>query len=369
MDAYSLGQYLREAREANEIEVADAVAKLRIRQPILEAFEAGAFEIRGLPEIQVRGLLRIYARFLELDEGQTLLLYDQMRIAVEKGRRSRRGRLRRQAEPTEADVLGKSQPLQEFQVAARRSAGCRGALRFLILLLLSAAAIGIIAFVTLELVDLPLGGEAAPAPAVAAVAATDTAGPLPTPSATFVPPTPSNRAQYSGSGILVSLLVSQRSWISFTVDGVEQYAGIAAPDTLLEYSAAGEITVAAGNAMALDVIWNGQQQGQFGGRGQRADIRFTADEAIVVLGPAGAPTLVSETVEAVEVAATAVPSNTAGPSPTATVTLVPSATFTPLPTNTPVPSDTPTATEEPPATAILPPRVTQPGQPATKEGG
>ena len=287
----------------------------------------------------------------------------------EKGRRSRRGRLRRQAEPTEADVLGKSQPLQEVEVAARRSAGCRGALRFLLLLLLSAAAIGIIAFVTLELVDLPLGGEALSAPEVAAVAATDTAGPLPSPSATFVPPTPSNRAQYSGSGILVSLLVRQRSWISFTVDGVEQYAGMAAPDTLLEYSAAGEITVAASNAMALDVIWNGQQQGQFGGRGQRADIRFTADEAIVVLGPAGAPTLVSETVEAVEVAATAVPSNTPGPSPTATDTLVPSATFTPLPTSTPVPSDTPTATDEPPATAILPPRVTQPGQPATKEGG
>ena len=55
MDAYSLGQFLREAREANEIEIADAVAKLRIRQPILESFEAGEFEVRGVPEIQIRG--------------------------------------------------------------------------------------------------------------------------------------------------------------------------------------------------------------------------------------------------------------------------------------------------------------------------
>ena len=96
MDAYSLGQYLREAREANEIEIADVVAKLRIRQPILESFEAGEFEVRGVPEIQIRGLLRIYARFLELDEDHVLLLYDQMRFALEKGRHGGRGRRRRQ---------------------------------------------------------------------------------------------------------------------------------------------------------------------------------------------------------------------------------------------------------------------------------
>ena len=41
MDAYSLGQYLREAREAKEIEIEDVVAKLRIRQPILESFRGG----------------------------------------------------------------------------------------------------------------------------------------------------------------------------------------------------------------------------------------------------------------------------------------------------------------------------------------
>lgn len=364
MDAYSLGQVLREAREDNEITIVDAVEKLRIRQPILEAFEAGAFEIRGVPEIQIRGLLRIYARFLELDEERTLLLYDQMRINLEKGRRTRRGR-RRQEEPAEADVLGKSQPLQEIQVVERRAAGCRGLLRFLLLLLFSAAALAVIAFVTLELVELPFGGEAPPSPEVSALAATDTPGATATVADTLVAPTPSNRRPYGGSGILVSLLITQRSWVSLVVDGVEQFSGIAAPETLLEYSAADEINLAASNALALDVIWNGQQQGPIGGRGQRADIRFTAEEALVVLGPAGAPTPMSPTAEPAAAEATALPSPTPGHSATPADTLAPSATFTPRPTDRPLPSDTPTAGAP---TAILPPRVTQEGLPPTKDG-
>ncbi len=365
MDAYSLGQYLREAREELEIEIGDAVAKLRIRQPILEAFEAGAFEIRGVPEIQVRGLLRIYARFLDLDEESALLLYDQMRITQEKGRRTRRGR-GRQEEAVEADVLGKSQPLQEIQVVERRAAGCRGLLRFFLLLLFSAAAIAVIAFVTLELVELPLGGEAPPSPEIIAGAATDTPAATAVPTDTIIAPTPSNRRQYNGSGILVSLLVTQRSWVSLVVDGVEQFSGIAAPDTLLEYSGADEINLAASNALALDVIWNGQQQGQIGGRGQRADIRFTVEEAVVILGPAGAPSPMSATAEPAAAEATiAAPSPTTGPSATPTDTLAPSATFTQAPTDSPLPSDTPTAGQP---TAILPPRVTQEGLPPTKDG-
>ena len=74
MDAYSLGQVLREAREASEITIEDAVAALRIRQPILEAFEAGDFEVAGVPEIQVRGMLRIYGRYLALEEEDVLQL-------------------------------------------------------------------------------------------------------------------------------------------------------------------------------------------------------------------------------------------------------------------------------------------------------
>lgn len=363
MDAYSLGQSLREAREANEITIEDAVAALRIRQPILDAFEAGEFEIAGVPEIQVRGMLRIYGRFLEQDENNVLQLYDQMRLSQEKGRRRRR---RTRPQDSEGG-LSSTQPMQEMQLAERRSTTCGSLLRLLLLLLISAAAIAIIAYVTVELVGIEniiapgQGAEATVPPP------TDTAAPAPT-EAVVSAPTASDRAQYGGSGLLVSVLVTQRSWLQVTVDGVEQFSGIATPETLLEYSAVSEIRLAAANAMALDVIWNGQQQGPIGGRGQRADIRFTATDAVVELGPAGAATPVRPTAAVVvEIAPTA----TEGPSPTLTDTLIPSATpiptltYTPPPTVTPIPTATPTPG---PPTAILPPRVTQVGLPPTKEG-
>lgn len=363
MDAYSLGQILREAREANEITVEEAVAALRIRQPILEAFEAGEFEIAGVPEIQARGMLRIYGRFLELDEEDVLRLYDLMRVAQEKARRGRRGRRRRREEADAARASGTAQPMQEMQLADRRSTTCGSLLRLLLLLLFSAAAIAIIAFVTIELVgieniiapDQTAEGNVPPP--------TETETPAPTDTIASAP-TASDRAQYGGSGILVSILLTQRSWMSVAVDGLEQFSGIAAPETLLEYSAVNEVQLAAANAMALDVIWNGQEQGQIGGRGQRADIRFTATEAIVELGPAGAPTVARPTAEAVLVAAEVEPA-TAGPSSTPSERPPPTETFTPWPTITPMPTATPTMG---PPTAILPPRVTQAGLPPTKAG-
>ena len=154
MDAYSLGQILREAREANEVTIEDAVAGLKIRQPILEAFEAGEFEVAGVPEIQIRGMLRIYGRFLELDEEDVLRLYSQMRVAQEKARRSRRGRRRRREEAEAERALSSTQPMQEMQLAERRSSTCGSLLRLLLLLLFSAVALAIIAYVTVELVGL-----------------------------------------------------------------------------------------------------------------------------------------------------------------------------------------------------------------------
>ena len=161
-------------------------------------------------------------------------------------------------------------------------------------------------------------------------------------------------------------------------DGVEQYAGIAAPETTLEYSAVSEISLSASNAMALDLIWNGQQQGQIGGRGQGVDIQFTPDEVIVVLGPEGAPTLSSPATatDAIADVADAAPAitETAGSSPAPSKTLSPSDTPIPTapptraPSNTPIPSVTPTVTNTPEPTAILPPRVTQAGLPPTKPG-
>ena len=120
MDAFSLGQFLRNAREANEIELADAVAKLRIRQPILEAFEAGDFAATNMSDIQIRGMLRNYARFLALDEEQVLRFYDEARFG--KQRRGRWG-LRRQSKPKAGGSPSRDAqlPMQEIDYEQSRA--------------------------------------------------------------------------------------------------------------------------------------------------------------------------------------------------------------------------------------------------------
>ena len=357
MDAIALGQYLREARESNEIELDDAVAKLRIRRPILESFEAGEFAAAGLSDIQARGMLRNYARHLELDEEQVLQFYDEARYGQTKGRR-------------QADPRVIANPLAAVDLAENRAARRRGLLRGFILLLVSSAAIAIIVFVTSQLIDSEtddaLLDESLRPEFIAD--APSTGVPTPSPAMTSAPPTstPSDRAIYSGSGVLASVQVNQRTWLRVSADAVEQFVGIAAPNTLLEYDAISEITLTASNAMALDIIWNGQQQGQFGGRGQQVDITFTVDAidyrtgAWAAPSPGFSPTPLLSALSPTPFA----PTEASPPSPSPTVT----ASASPVPTAAPTASDTPTITLTPTETAILPPRVTQAGLIPTKEG-
>jgi len=379
MDAYSLGQFLRSSREAKEIELAEVVDKLRIRQPILEAFEAGDFAATEMSEIQVRGMLRNYARFLGLDEDDVLRLYDDARFGKSRRRtwlwRSDRkadsGSRRGDAPP----------PMQEIDAEQSRSFHRRRLWSVFLLFVLSIAAIGTIAFVTMELIGLQGAAEVADSTAAAeaqiTAPAVQTLEPAPTTAPTVATPTPALRSRYSGSGVLVNILATQRNWMRVIGDGIERFAGIAGPDTVLEYSALTEIIVSASNAMGLDIEWNGQQQPRAGGRGQRVDMRFSAADIAISLGPDGAPTLVSPTTRATAFAAMTIaaltPSDTPGPSPSPTLTPAPTDTLTLAPTPTLVPSVTPTTSDTPTATkiptitltpsetAILPPRVTQAG--------
>ncbi|MEL6268469.1 MAG: helix-turn-helix domain-containing protein, partial [Chloroflexota bacterium] len=76
MDAQALGRYLRESREAKEIDLQDAVTALKIRQRILEAFERGEFELPELSAVQVRGFIRNYSRYIGLDDDKVLGYYE-----------------------------------------------------------------------------------------------------------------------------------------------------------------------------------------------------------------------------------------------------------------------------------------------------
>jgi len=70
-----LGRRLREAREAKGSTLEEAEAATRIRAHFLESLEAGDFAAFGGGDVQVRGFLRIYARYLELSPEDVLGRY------------------------------------------------------------------------------------------------------------------------------------------------------------------------------------------------------------------------------------------------------------------------------------------------------
>jgi len=398
MDGQALGRYLRESREARELTLDDAEQALRIRRRILESFELGEFQIADASHVQIRGFIRNYARFLGLDEDRVVQLFESARLE-QTGRRSRRKKSKRDTQPlvaarsitdTDPSLPAVSLPLSE------RPRRRRGVLGTLVMLLVGLAAIAVIVFVTVQLVQQPRnqGGDI-PGPDILAQ--------LP-PSATFTPfltvtplptltPLPRAQTAYTGQGVLVSIEMTERSWVRLVADDVEQYEGIARPGDVLEYQANTVIVVTASNAAGLQVTYNGQPQATIGGRGQKVDITFTEDDMQIAYGPGFEATpefsptpVIQPSIDVGALIQALTPTSTPGPSPTPTNTLsntpTPSdtPTITNTPTITPTPSDTPTATDTPSITptptetltptptAILPPRVTQEGLPPTKPG-
>ena len=71
-----LGLWLRRAREAQQLTLDDVEKKLRIRRRYLQALEAGDYS--ALPgQIQTRGFLRNYARFLGVPPEEALARYEE----------------------------------------------------------------------------------------------------------------------------------------------------------------------------------------------------------------------------------------------------------------------------------------------------
>src|SRR5687767_1551391 len=89
MDAYSLGQLLRQARDDRELTLEDAKTKTRIAVPILESFEGGMFQIADLSQVQLRGMLANYATYLGLDPDTILTYYTDSQALANRRRRGR----------------------------------------------------------------------------------------------------------------------------------------------------------------------------------------------------------------------------------------------------------------------------------------
>ncbi len=400
MDAQALGRYLRESRETKEITLEDAERALKIRRRILESFELGQFTFSDATNVQTRGFIRNYARFLGLDDDRVVAYYES---ALEEATSPRR---RRSTRPTQTapqvpmaprKITDTNPSLPAVPSMMDRPARRRSLLNSLVMLLLAGASLAVIIFVVYQLlsqarpaqdtVDSSILNQLPASPTFTAVPSATTA-PLPTQVIVLQP-------GYTGKGILVTIAFTQRTWLRVLADGNQKFVGLARPgEQLPDFAAENNVTVTAANAEALKVIYNGKEQPIFGGRGQQVDIVFSLTNVQVSSGPGFEPTSeftatvpptsaidVGATVAALTPTVTPGPSPTPTNTPTATLTFTPSPTIPPTPTITYTPSMTftpsttptltltPTITQTPSPTAILPPRVTQEGLPATKPAG
>lgn len=83
----TLGERLEEARKRKGISVREAAEATKIRGDYLQKFEANSFDF-DLPPLYIRGFLRTYAKFLELDPQRLVAEFDT--LMVDEGRAPRR---------------------------------------------------------------------------------------------------------------------------------------------------------------------------------------------------------------------------------------------------------------------------------------
>ncbi len=81
--------------------------------------------------------------------------------------------------------------------------------------------------------------------------------------------------------VILSIEVTQRSWIRITVDDEVVYQELAQPGLILQYEGEQSIQVYTGNGAGLDITYNGQGLGPMGERGEVVDRSYSAEGAII----------------------------------------------------------------------------------------
>jgi cytoskeleton protein RodZ len=83
----NIGERLEEARKRKGISVREAAEATKIRGDYLQKFEANSFDL-DLPPLYIRGFVRSYARYLDLDADRFIAEYDS--VVASEGRAPRR---------------------------------------------------------------------------------------------------------------------------------------------------------------------------------------------------------------------------------------------------------------------------------------
>ncbi len=252
-----LGLWLRRTRESKQLTLADAEKALRIRRRYLQALEVGDYT--ALPgEIQARGFLRNYARFLNLPVEEAIARYDAEIQGTPVQPRAREDAGGKNLVVDRPSVF--SPPPSQEEEAANAS---RRIPETLVLALVGLLVFFVIvaagSFVVLQLMDRPSAvtetPELSPTPTVTPVAENSDVI-----SSEFIPA--------NDNKVHIRLVASEHAWISLSADENIVFQGVAESGQTLEAAAEELLIIATGNGSAFTLYVNGTDWGALGAEGE-----------------------------------------------------------------------------------------------------
>ncbi|GAB4504531.1 MAG: hypothetical protein Fur0043_15250 [Anaerolineales bacterium] len=302
-----IGQQLRQRREVLGLSLGEIERHIRLRAQFLAALEEGWMETLPSP-VQTRGMLSVYATFLDLDADALLLRFADALQAQHRERYPEKAAMQRIP-----PVVPHSLPRWRMLIAGDLILGASlfvllvvfvvwGVSRVLSIRSERAAAQATAPSISEVLIGTPqeiVVASATPIPVE------DT--PLPALEETLEIPTAEQVAN-----VQVNIVAVERTYLRVLVDGKVAFDGRTTPGALYPFEAEGNIDILAGNAAALRVIYNQRDLGLLGGFGQLAHYVYTIDEILV-------PTPAASLTPTLTPFVTPTPSVTPSPTPSPTI--------------------------------------------------
>jgi len=260
-----LGRRLREAREAKGSTLEEAEDATRIRTHFLESLEAGDFAAFPGGDVQVRGFLRIYARYLDLSTDDVLGRYSSEvhRSEAPNSERSGNEAPPNPGEPPDDLTAIRFRP-RNIPVGSSLPRWMNVKTVIVVGLVLTLLLV-VLALATYILNQPENGGLLMP---VGAVAPTELArAPTATPSSVPARATPTFPVSADGQ-ITIALEASEHVQVRVRQDGTVVFEETMEPGQIETWSDDAPIVVETGNGAALNVMINGVTLGTMGERGE-----------------------------------------------------------------------------------------------------
>ncbi len=264
----TVGQILRQAREARGISLAEAEEATKVRQKFLEALEQDDFQ--RLPgEVYRRGFLKSYAIYLGLDPEPLLARYRAQRGAPAEEQKAA-------PEVSPPPTPAAAAPIQPLARPLGPTTPFNTAIVWVPLLVIALLVAGFFAYQrygqTYGQRLLAMFTRATPTPTATFQVPSSTSTPAPTPTQSLEPPTPTAMPALTSTpappGIVVDVRVLDRVWLRVTVDDAVAFEGVLEPVTVRSWSGRNRVAIKSGVPGSTYVTVNGEYKGAMSPPGQ-----------------------------------------------------------------------------------------------------